>query len=42
MAIMEKDWKHAESNLISKTGKMYRLNKISESYTQIEEVSLDV
>lgn len=42
LAIMEKDWKHAESNLISKTGKMYRLNKISESYTQIEEVSLDV
>ncbi|GAW28758.1 AAA family ATPase [Carboxydocella sp. ULO1] len=37
MFIMHKDWKHAESVLSFKLDKMYELNKISETYTEIKE-----
>lgn len=41
LAIMEKDWMNAKKSLQSKVGKIYRLNKHSESYTSIEEESID-
>lgn len=38
LIVMEKDWNYAANKLKTKVGKTYRLNKISEIYTKIEEV----
>lgn len=40
LAIMDKDWNVAKSSLVDNVGKAYRINKISESETHIEEVML--
>ena len=37
---MDKDWNVAKSSLVDNVGKAYRINKISESETHIEEVML--
>lgn len=41
LAIMEKDWNIAKKTLLPNVGKVYRIRKISEYETQIEEVSVD-
>ncbi|MBR2520112.1 MAG: AAA family ATPase [Selenomonadaceae bacterium] len=37
MFVMQKDWNFAEPVMIQRVGKKYRLNKISETFTKIEE-----
>lgn len=37
MFVMQKDWNFAEPVMIQRVGKKYRLNKISEIFTKIEE-----
>ena len=38
MFVMQKDWANAEPVMSQRVGKKYRLNKISETFTKIEEV----
>jgi len=37
LIVMEKDWNYAAEKLKSKVGKTYYLNKVSETYTEIQE-----
>ena len=37
MFVMQKDWNFSEPVMIQRVGKKYRLNKISETFTKIEE-----
>lgn len=38
MFVMQKDWNFAETVMIQRVGQKYRLNKIRETFTKIEEV----
>ncbi|MBR1807644.1 MAG: hypothetical protein IJ774_14835, partial [Selenomonadaceae bacterium] len=38
MFVMQKDWNFAENVMIQRVGQKYRLNKIRETFTKIEEV----
>ena len=40
LALMDKDWQFAKDTLSEHVGKAYRIDKISESYSKITEVSL--
>ncbi len=40
LALMDKDWQFAKETLSEHVGKAYRIDKISESYSKITEVSL--
>ena len=38
LAVMPKDWSYASETISEKVARVYRLNKISETYVRIEEV----
>ena len=40
LALMDKDWEYAKKSLGSHVGKAYRIEKVTESYSKLVEVSL--